>query len=89
MSGGEYMSRYSTGFVNSLKCVEFVSPDPQNRLSWNTTATSTLIYHEAHVSSGVYTRKEEGDQVADGTQFFAFRAVSGSIGPFQSCISLI
>jgi len=44
MSGGEYMSRYSTGFVNSLKCVEFVSPYPQDRLSWNTTVTSTLVW---------------------------------------------
>ena len=89
MSGGEYMSHYGTGLVNSLTCVEFVSPRLQDRLEWNTTVTSTFIYHEAHVSSGVYTRTESDDLVADGTQSFAFRAVSGFINPFQSYISLI
>ena len=79
ISGGEYVSPLSSYLLGlSLTCVEIVSgPNTTNALKWNTTVTSTLIYHQANLmASASLVESDVTILPPDDTQFFAFRTVS-------------
>jgi len=71
---------HPTDLVYLLTCVEFVTNNLTATLNWNTTITSTLIYHQAKAnnsSDAIFDSR--ADIRRNGTHFFAFRIVSGFI----------
>ncbi|KAF8518821.1 hypothetical protein BU17DRAFT_66217 [Hysterangium stoloniferum] len=55
---------------------QFVSSNPANILTWNTTLTSKLIYHQAQQST-IRLFMENNDMSEDGAQYFAFATTPG------------
>jgi len=71
---------HPTDLVYSLRCVEFVTSNLTATLNWDTTITSTLIYHQANLNDSWRAIPGSGNDIrGDGTHFFAFRIVSGFI----------